>query len=244
VDYRLQAFYYDDLGESEVWHQFDGDIDAALIPENLFLNVGATRYQSIIDPDASIPQGNLPFSSNRANRDEAFVAPRFEFALGRSVTMQGDYRISWIKYDEANIDNIDQQEAANFSIENYRRGRGITWAARYRWRKTEYDNFDPWEYQLAIGELGYWVGNNTRVFVAGGKESAWDMPLDPGLEDSLWEAGFAQQIGTTLSAEFAAGERSFGSSLRGNARQPERLPGSPWKRAKVYLQTFSMEFEF
>ena len=215
VDYRLEAFYYNDRGESKVWHQFDGDVEAALIPENLFLDFGASRYQSIRDPNARIPEGNLPISTNRVNRDEYYIGPRIQFALGRSVTMQGDYRISWVKYDEADIDNIDQNESANFVMENYRRGTGFTWAARYLWRKTEYDDREPWEYQMATGELGFWASQNLRVFVAGGKESAWDMPTDPGLEDSLWMAGFAQQIGTSFSAEFAAGERSFGSSWRG-----------------------------
>jgi hypothetical protein len=216
IDYVLDGYYYSDFGDSEVYHQFDGDIEAALIPDNLFLHVGATRYQSIIDPDGRIPAGNLPFSTNRVDRDEAFIAPRIEYALSPSITMEGDYRLSWVRYDETSIDNIDRQHRANFTIENYKRGTGITWAAKYHWRKTEYEMFDPWEHQMAIGELGFWVGNNTRVFAAGGKESAWDMPLDPGLEDSLWEAGFARQIGTSLSAEFAAGERTFGSSLRGD----------------------------
>jgi hypothetical protein len=215
VDYSMDGLYYNDVGESEVFHQFDGDIDAALIPGNLFLNVGASRYQSIIDPEGRVPAGNLPFSVNRVDRDYAFVAPRFEYALSPSVAMEGNYRLSWVRYDEASIDNIDRQHAANFTIDNYRRGNGLTWAARYNWRKTEYEMFDPWEFQMVIGELGFWAGSGLRVFAAGGKESAWDMPLDPGLEDSMWEAGFAKQIGTTLSAEFAAGERSFGSSLRG-----------------------------
>lgn len=229
VHYRLDGFYYADLSESEVFHQFDGDVEAALIPEKLFLNFGATRYQSIRDPDARVPQGNLPISTNRVNRDDFYVGPRFQLALGRSITLQGDYRLSWVEYDEVDIDNTDQQGIAKFSIDNYRRGTGLTWAARYNWRRTEYDNLDPFEYQQASGELGFWAGKNLRVFAGGGEESAWDMPLDPGLDDSFWEAGFSQQVSTSLSAEFAAGERSFGSSWRGNLEYE-------FKRGKTSLQ--------
>jgi uncharacterized protein (PEP-CTERM system associated) len=60
--------------------------------------------------------------------------------------------------------------------------------------------------------LGQW---QTRIFASGGKESAWDDPIDRSLQDDFWEAGFAYRNGDKFSAEFAAGERSFGSSWRG-----------------------------
>src|SRR5690606_7613901 len=106
--------------------------------------------------------------------------------------------------------------AASFSLDNYRRERGLTWALRYAWERTEYDLEVPWEYQRAMAELGFWVGSNTRLFASAGKESAWDAPLDPKLEDDLWEAGLWQRLGERLGAEFAAGERGFGNSWRGN----------------------------
>jgi hypothetical protein len=53
------------------------------------------------------------------------------------------------------------------------------------------------------------------VFGSGGKESPWDATNDPSLEDSFWEGGLAFDAGEKLSAEFAIGERSFGSSWRG-----------------------------
>jgi len=216
VNYRLEGFYYSDLGETATYHQFDGSIQATLIPENLFVNIGAIRNQSIVDPDAQLPGGNLPFSSNRVDRDEYYVSPTYQTVLGRSVTVQSDYRLSWVEYDDPTINNLDQLATGNFAVENYREGSGLTWAARYAWRRAEYDNFDPWEYQQASGELGFWAGKGLRIFSSVGKESNWEMPLDPGLEDTFWEAGFARQVGTGFSAEFAAGERSFGSSWRGN----------------------------
>jgi uncharacterized protein (PEP-CTERM system associated) len=75
---------------------------------------------------------------------------------------------------------------------------------------------DPREFQQAGAELGYWVYQKTRVFGAIGKESSWDNPFDPSMEDPFWEAGFAHQAGDNLAVEFAVGERSFGSSWRGN----------------------------
>src|SRR5690606_32862729 len=113
--------------------------------------------------------------------------------LGRSVVVQGDYRHSWVGYadDEQGLDTPSNQQAdANLSVDNYRQGSGLTWALRYNWQQLEYDDdrFFPWKYQLAVAELGFWVSGNTRLFASGGLESAWDEPLDPALEDELWEA--------------------------------------------------------
>jgi len=219
ADYLMQAFRYADLGESEIYHQYDANVLTVLVPDTLFLDIGGNRSQSILDPEQTIPAGNLPISGNRQDRDEYYVAPSFQYALGSAVAAQGSFRNSWVEYSEEDSQGFRgdaENREAQFSLDNYRRGTGITWALRYNWQRSDYDESIPWEYQQATAELGIWLSGTTRVFASGGKESAWDMPLDPALEDDFWEAGFSHQVGERISAEFAAGERTFGSSWRGN----------------------------
>lgn len=215
ADYLLQALRYRDIGETEVYHQYEASLRAALIPDTFFLEVGGNRSQAIVDPEQTIPLSNLPISGNRQNLDEYYAAPSFQYDLGNDVAATGEYRHSWLEYGGAGAESARLGEA-HFSLDNYRRERGLTWALRYDWQRADYELEIPWEYQTAMVELGFWAGANTRLFAAAGKESAWDEPLDPKLEDDLWEAGIAHQVGERLSLEFAAGERSFGSSLRGN----------------------------
>src|SRR5690606_35617481 len=94
-------------------------------------------------------------------------------------------------------------------------------------------------------ELGGWVNRKLRVFTTAGKESAWDQPFDPALEDEFWEVGAAANSGGTFSAEFGAGERTFGSSRRGQlqialrrgstslsySEQPTTQERNPFRRA-------------
>jgi hypothetical protein len=215
ADYRLQALRYRDFGDTDVFHQYNANLHAALVPEVFFFDVGGSRSQSIVDPDRAIPSSNLPISTNRQDRDEYYAAPSFQYALGSDVAATGEYRHTWLQYErEGSQDN--EQDDASFALDNYRKEHGLTWALRYNWQRTEYELEIPWEYQKAMAELGFWAGPNTRLFAAGGKESAWDMPLDSKLQDGIWEAGFSHQVGEHLSAELAAGERSFGSSWRGN----------------------------
>ncbi len=216
VDYRMQAYRYDGLEKNEIYHQYNAFLSGALVPDTFFLDLGANRTQSIVDPDGQIPSGNLPISINRQDRDEYYFSPIFEYAFGRGVSVRAQYRHNWLDYSEDSAISSEDRDGF-FSIANYRRGRGFTWALRYSQLQTEYDeSLFKWEYREAIAELGFWAGSNLRLFASWGKESAWDTPLDPSLEDDVWEAGFAYKSKGKVSAEFATGERSFGPSWRGS----------------------------
>jgi hypothetical protein len=167
-----------------------------------------------------IPPEGLPGIGNVGDRDTYFYSPRFSKTFGRSVAVNAIYRYEDVSFDESDFedapniqDNVN--ESARFEVQNYKREEGLTWAARYEWNETEYDRSSPWEYQKASAELGFWMSSNMRIFASGGQESAWDDPVDRSLQDPFWEAGFAFKNGDKFDAEFAAGERSFGSSWRG-----------------------------
>lgn len=214
---RLEAYHYADRGNTEVFKQFQSALDFALAPEHLFLQVGGSRTQTIVNPEERMPIGNLAISQNRADLDEYYAGPAFRIGSG-DVVLSGALRRTWVRYDQP-IGMVAQDDydydTANIGIDNYRHGRGLTWAFGYDYQKATYETLPiPYEYRQASAELGFWANEGTRVFVAGGKESPWDMPLDPGLRDSFWEAGLAVSASDRWNAELAAGERSFGRSHR------------------------------
>jgi uncharacterized protein (PEP-CTERM system associated) len=214
LNYQLEYYRYKELDDSATYHLFDGQVAGQLIKDALSLTVGAARTQSIVDPDQVLPPGNLPVTDNLTDRDEFFVSPWLTTALGRSLTLNTGYRYTDVRYDDGLLQNHEIQ-FAQFEIQNYRRARGVTWAARYNWNETEYEFSLPWEYQQASLELGFWTNESLRLFASGGKESAWDDFEDRSLQDPFWEAGFAYNSGDRIGVEFAIGERSFGDSWRG-----------------------------
>lgn len=218
--YRLHGYYYSDRSDSQVYHLLDGQTRTVLDPDNLFFDLGASRNQSIRDPEAAVPFSTLPINGNRIERDTLYAGPVLQYAVGANATANGRYQRRWTRYDRgADLDDIgreaDEDTYVDFSIDNYRVERGLTWAARYNSQKTEYGLGSSWEYRRGVLELGGWVTRGFRLFASGGKESPWDQPLDASLEDTFWEAGFANHAGDQFRAEFAVGERSFGSSRRG-----------------------------
>src|SRR5690606_5283648 len=70
LDYRVEGFWYDELGDSESYQLLTTVFRAALDPENFFLDVGGNRDYSIRDPEAALPRGRLPISGNRIERDD------------------------------------------------------------------------------------------------------------------------------------------------------------------------------
>lgn len=229
LDYRAEGYDYVKADDSAVYHIFDGSFTAALDRDNFFIRAGANREQTVRDPEGVIPSGNLPISANRADRDITYLGPSLQYPIGSDTIVRASFIKTWTRYREtdgqagaplAYAFNDFDEDNASFSIDNYRRERGVTWATRYSSSKTQYQSepgtptYLPYEFRQVALELGAWARGGLRIFVTGGKESAWDMPFDPSLEDSFWEAGLATNAGAKLSGEFAAGERSFGASRR------------------------------
>lgn len=220
VQYGAEAFRYSGLHESDVFHQLESSFRSELDPDNFFIDMGLSRDQVVSSLTAPISTSNLPITPNRVDRDEAYIGPGLEYAIGDNVSVESAYRKTRVQYDndatapsqfisEFDFDSI------GFTIDNYAKGQGFGWAIRYVGERTEYEQLPPWEYRQASAEVGAWFGPRVRGFVSGGKESAWDQPLDPALRDKFWEAGVEVVSSDSLRIELAAGDRSFGSSKRG-----------------------------
>lgn len=214
VEYTFDWFRYSDLKVTSEYHRGQASLTGRAWQQSLEAEIGVQRTQALADPDGVIPPGRLARSGNLIDKDRWWFNPRLIRNLGSVVNLDANYQYSRIRFD----DPLAQDNTSQFGtliIQNYEAGQGLTWAARYNWRRTEYEISPPWEFQQAKGELGFWVSERTRIFGAGGKESSWDNPFDSSMTGSFWEAGFAHSAGENLSFEFAGGERSFGSSWRG-----------------------------
>jgi hypothetical protein len=217
----MDAYHYQERGNNEIHHVLDADVSLGMVPDRLFLDFGGSRSQAIIDPEGTVAFDNLAITSNRVDRDDLYVGPSFQVPVGDDVLVNGDLRRTWVRYGDQ-ISAVGalkdyESDAAGLSVDNYRKGVGLSWAARYVYQNVDYSVplVSSYRYQQAYAELGYWVSPGTRLFVAAGKESPWDRPLDSGLSDSFWEAGVVRQAGEKFRAELALGDRSFGSSWRG-----------------------------
>ena len=219
VAYRMDAYHYQQRGVNRFYNVLDADVEFGLVPERFFLDFGSSRSQAIIDPEGTIPFDNLALSTNQVNRDDYYVGPSFRVPVGENVLMSGNLRRTWVRYADrlTTLGRLPDYETdeAGLSVDNYRKGVGLSWAARYVYQNAEYGaSLASFDYRQAYAEIGYWVTEGTRLFVVGGLESPWATPFTSGLEDSFWEAGVVREFGERFRAEVAVGDRSFGSSGR------------------------------
>lgn len=212
--YKFDWFRYSDLGETSEYHSGVATLTGKALDERFQVAVGARQGQTLSDPTGTIPPDSLPLTTNLVQEQEWWVSPSFVQTFGQTVRLAADYRRGVREYDATAIQN-NTNHVGNFALDNYQSGQGLAWALRYEWRRTVYDVAVPWEYQRAWAEVGFWANANTRIFGSSGQESSWDNPYAPALEDPFWEVGFAHTPGEDVSLEFAAGERSFGTSWRG-----------------------------
>jgi len=219
IHYRAEGYYYANRSDSSVYQIYNADFLSALDPGNFFLGFGASRDQTISDPASPIPRTNLPISTNRIDRDDYYVGPNFQYRVGSDLTLHGNYKRTRTHYGKSETGALLVPEydtdATAFSVDNYRKERGFTWAVDYSGDRTDYGELFPtWEYRHAGVEVGAWVGKGARFYASAGKESPWDDPFDASLKDTFSEVGFTKRVGRDFSVDLAAGERSFGSSRR------------------------------
>ncbi|MDJ0911042.1 MAG: TIGR03016 family PEP-CTERM system-associated outer membrane protein [Woeseiaceae bacterium] len=219
IDYAPEAFYYRDASDSdEVFHILDAVMTTDVIRDALFFDLRATHYQTMVSPDVVFQVGNLPATGNRVDSTVLTARPYWQQDLGFArIFAEVSYEDSRFDEPPETPDDFNQDnvvKAGRLNLDNFSQQEGFAWGLGYSYLRAEYELAVPYDYQTATLNLGYWVNDSTRIFVEGGLESAFDNPLDPALEDERWEAGFQYAPNSRLNVEIAAGDRTFGSSVR------------------------------
>ena len=220
IRYRPEAVFFDDQSDfDEIFHVVDANLTATLVRNALYFYAGALNYQSIQTPDRNIPTTNLPVTSNRLDTRILEARPYWDQNLGfANVFLEAAYVDTTYSELDNSFDDFSQdntEKRARFELENRSNQRTLAWGLNYENRRMEYESAVPWDYERAGLDVGIWVNDALRIFVAGGQETAFDSFLEGGLDEGFWEGGLQYRPSQRLNLELAAGERSYGDSYRG-----------------------------
>ena len=212
--YRPQAYFYSDNSDAdEVFHTVDASLTNTLVRDRLFLYLSAVNYQSIETPEGRFPTSNLPISGNRVDSRTLAARPYWRQRVGQA-DLRAEVGYYDLEYDDSQYQG-STQKLANLNINNFERQQGLAWGLDYNFRRMEYELSTPWEFQRASLNLGFWVTATTRIFGVGGAETSYANLFDSNMDEDFWEAGIQYKPNQRMDFEFAAGERSYGSSFRG-----------------------------
>lgn len=215
IDYRMEAFRYQDLADSsDISHLLNAELTTTLLRDKFYLDTNANAGQAIVSADAPIVLTNVPITGNRADYFDFTVQPRWEQRIG-SVDLEARSAYTNYNFDtEDEIGEADYQIESNFELDNEHLQRGIVWDLRYEHTRATFEGALPYEYQRADFTLGLWVNSALQIFGLYGHETPIDEFLDPSMDSEVWEAGFLYVPSERMRIELAAGERGFGDSYR------------------------------
>ncbi len=213
--YRPEAYFYSDFSDADdVFHVLDASLTSALVRDRFFVYLGAVNYQSIITPDGRFPTSNLPISGNRVDSRILTARPYWQQRLGQAnLLLEAGYVD--VEYDNDLIQS-NNERYGRFKLDNIERQQRFAWGLDYYYRRMEYEFSTPWEFRRAALDLGFWLNGTTRIFAVGGAETSFDNLFESNLDEDFWEAGFQYKPNERLNLELAAGDRSYGTSFRGN----------------------------
>jgi uncharacterized protein (PEP-CTERM system associated) len=232
LDYEAQALFYEKNSDrDEIFHHGDLGLSVEAVPDWFFVDVGGRYAQSIVDPAQPANRGNLFGVGNLIDTASATITPALRHTFGK-VDLVADYTRGFVDYRDtlddgaaipAQAEDSDNEEA-NFSLGSSDRGAFVTWLARYRWERVEYDTVLPFEYERADGEIGLRVTNSLRLIGRGGVESdPTQLVATGGLEESFWDAGFSWSRDEGNELRLLVGERFFGTSYEALLRLSGRF---------------------
>lgn len=219
LGYNPQAIFYDNTDDADqIFHVFDGIMTAELADDRLFVDLVASKFQTIVTPDGAFPIDNIPASNNRADSTVLTVNPYWQQRIGSAQLRIDAAHTRTELDDESLINQVNLQSntlnTGGFNFSSLQSDRGITWAFDYNYQRLEYDDAIPWEFQRGSGQIGFWVNNDVRLFTTVGRETPFDDFLSGSPDDTFWEVGFQYAPSSRLNLEVAAGDRSFGSTVR------------------------------
>lgn len=215
IRYRPEAYFYRSNSDADtVFHVVDAAMTGTLVREKLFLFLSASNFQSIITSEAQFPTTNIPLSLNRVDSRILEARPYWQQRLG-NIDLLLELAYIDVNFDDELFQN-NTIKRGRFDLGNIDRQQGFAWSASYDHVLSDYEDSLPWEFQRAELNIGYWVTGDARIFVGGGAETDINRLLVANLDEDFWEAGLQYRPSERFNLEFAAGERSYGSSFRLN----------------------------
>ena len=233
LDYELQAIYFQNQSDSQVFHHGDLGVQYAVLPDWFFIDVGGSRNQTVVDPRQPINAGNMFQTGNLADSTSGQVSPILQHRF-RAVELEASYTRGFLRYSRANtvapttpvnltLDN-SQNQSANFSLRSPDPDAPVTWDATYRHDKVDYDLAQTYEYDRAYAEVGFLVGRGFRLLAQGGRESDPRKNVSTGgLDEGSYKGGFEWRQGERNEVRALVGHRFFGRTYEGLWRYTGRV---------------------
>ncbi len=211
--YRMQNLWYSKTDHFDnTYHQYSATLASELVREVLFVDLGATRTQRIIDPNNVVTFDNLTTTSNRTDVDTLSFRPSYRHQFGSFATAEIGGSFDQVRYSDSNIADSDNvgYYASLASDDDARR---IRWVGSFR--RLEFlqkDNADDEYYQSILLDAGYQIDKRLTLIGGVGYESSNIRQSAVGESGGNWKLGAKWEPTPRTAITGTVGERFFGRS--------------------------------
>jgi uncharacterized protein (PEP-CTERM system associated) len=215
LDYTLQAVGYLETDDAnQIFHQVDAALNAALVPDHLFVDVSGLLFQQVADPESPIIQNPITRTGNRTNTWQSEVGVTWLQSLGDFAQLDANYRYGVLDFEEPQL--LDSTfDGGRFNLTSPLQQEGFNWALRGEFDRIRYEVGIPdAQFSRIFAELGYWAGTNLRLFVTGGAESDFTVHRDRIEYDvAIWSVGVDWSVASRDQLTASFGRRVFGQNF-------------------------------
>lgn len=219
LDYQYQGYFFRDFSEfDQSFHDASLASSGELIRDLFFVNLDGGYTQTLITPQATIPDSNLQVINNRTDVGFGYVEPYFQRDLGRNVIARVGYRYGRVEYPGADVGGfiiegtVSNEVSAIVGLDDDSRMR--YWEFGYYFVDVEFDVSPTVQDERVWGEFAYPTFNTVALVGRAGLES--DLTIHPEkaeLDSEFWNAGFRWTSTSARSwVEARYGDRYFGNT--------------------------------
>ena len=224
ADYSLIGRAWEESEFDDVTHRLAANGRWNVAADLFRVDGSAGYFDSIIDPAAGANFGGgtgLLGRGNLAETATANVTPAFRKRFG-DTEFRASYSYGRVWYidlpddeptpgAEGAEDSTDQTARVSFGTAEP--DRLVNGRILYEWKRTEFEQSLPYEYERAGAEVGWRVTNSVTLVGDAGLESALDEnTTDGGLDDDYWHAGARWEPDDQMTVEARYGQQFFGDS--------------------------------
>ncbi|MCZ6892515.1 MAG: TIGR03016 family PEP-CTERM system-associated outer membrane protein [Gammaproteobacteria bacterium] len=228
IDYNLQQrFYFDKTRLDRLNHQLQGDMQATVIKEWLYIDTNSRVSQQPIANRGRVTQDNRGGTGNLQDVVSYEIIPRIEHRLGSWFDVRMEYSRQTVdRSGPGNTGLVSQgsstENGYRFEVNGGERFGRFPFRFTHESRDVDFDSGQKNEFKSDTGELSYIWSRKFRFTATGGNEDN-SFPTSRGQSDGLfWSVGgtWTPSRRTTLSGSW--GDRFFGKTFNVSASHRHR----------------------
>ena len=218
--YNLQALgYWRDSDRNDVFHQFAGDGQVAVIPQRFFIDARATFDQRNRTRDGG--GDNINVTGDRSDVFTLSVSPAWIQRFDDVANAELRYTYERVDYSGSRVSDVDSERDRFLArLDSGPMFNRFGWGLRFERTETDFDDGSSVTLQTAEA-LGRWnVTERFSVFgVVGDEDNDFEQDASRARpDDTFWRAGATFQAGDRTFMEGFVGERFFGTTYGGTLR--------------------------